>query len=72
MTPQVAAEKSLKFMETRVKGTGGLIAIDAKGRTGVYKTSESMIWAEVGSEMKGGRDVVSYGFYQENVVKEVV
>ena len=76
MTPQKATENSLKFMETRVKGTGGLIAVDAKGRTGVYCSSEYMSWAQIGSRSQqsqaGNVAVLRYGCDTSKVFEEIV
>jgi len=72
MTPQEAAKKSLQFMATRVQGTGGLIVLDAKGRSGIYKTSEAMTWAQIQNESVESRPVIKYGYDLTNVITEAV
>lgn len=45
--PQEAAEKALGYMLERVKGHGGLIAMNSEGEVGFYYTTPRMAWAYV-------------------------
>jgi len=42
---QEATDKALAYMKTRVAGTGGVIALDAKGNIGHSFTTKRMVWA---------------------------
>ena len=44
---QEAADKALGYMSVRVKGNGGLIALDADGNIGASFTSKRMVWASI-------------------------
>jgi beta-aspartyl-peptidase (threonine type) len=48
---QEATDKALAYMKNRVAGTGGVIALDAKGNVGHSFTTKRMVWATA----KGGR-----------------
>ncbi len=47
MNVQEASEKALGYMSVKVKGHGGLIAIDAEGNTGHAFTTKRMVWASI-------------------------
>lgn len=47
MSIQEAADKALGYMSVRVKGNGGLIAIDADGNIGAAYTTKRMVWAYI-------------------------
>jgi beta-aspartyl-peptidase (threonine type) len=47
MRIQEAAEKALGYMQVRVKGNGGLIAIDPEGNIGAAYTTPRMVWASI-------------------------
>lgn len=52
-----ATEKALSYMEQRVGGIGGAIALSKKGDIGYYWTSKRMAWAYVkGHELHSGID----------------
>jgi L-asparaginase / beta-aspartyl-peptidase len=42
---QDATDKALAYMKQRVSGTGGVIALDAKGNVGHSFTTKRMVWA---------------------------
>ncbi|MCX6648632.1 MAG: isoaspartyl peptidase/L-asparaginase [Candidatus Bathyarchaeota archaeon] len=42
---QEATDKALAYMEERVAGTGGVIALDSKGNVGHSFTTKRMVWA---------------------------
>jgi beta-aspartyl-peptidase (threonine type) len=42
---QDATDKALAYMKNRVNGTGGVIALDAKGNIGHSFTTKRMVWA---------------------------
>lgn len=42
---QTATEAACKNMTEKLKGTGGAITIDSKGKVGVSFTSKKMAWA---------------------------
>lgn len=42
---QEAADKALGYMSVRVKGNGGLIALDSNGNIGAAYTTKRMVWA---------------------------
>ena len=44
---QEASEKALGYMALRVKGSGGLIALDADGNMGHAFTTKRMVWASI-------------------------
>jgi len=44
---QVAAEKALGYMHVRVKGNGGLIAVDPQGNIAHAFTTRRMVWASI-------------------------
>jgi L-asparaginase / beta-aspartyl-peptidase len=44
---QEAAEKALDYMHVRVKGNGGLIAIDPQGNIAHAFTTKRMVWASI-------------------------
>jgi beta-aspartyl-peptidase (threonine type) len=44
---QEAADKALGYMSVRVKGNGGLIAIDSEGNIGAASTTKRMVWAYI-------------------------
>ena len=44
---QEASEKALGYMALRVKGSGGLIALDADGNMGIDFTTKRMVWASI-------------------------
>jgi beta-aspartyl-peptidase (threonine type) len=44
---QEAADKALGYMSVRVKGNGGLIAIDSEGNIGAAFTTKRMVWAYI-------------------------
>ena len=47
MDIQEAAEKALGYMHVRVKGNGGLIAVDPQGNIAHAFTTKRMVWASV-------------------------
>ncbi len=47
MGVQEAAEKALGYMAVRVKGNGGLIALDAEGNVAHAFTTNRMVWASM-------------------------
>lgn len=47
MKIQEASEKALGYMSVRVKGNGGLIALDAEGNIGAAFTTKRMVWAYI-------------------------
>lgn len=51
MEIQEAAEKALGYMSVRVKGTGGLVALDREGNIAHAFTTSRMVWAS----MKNGK-----------------
>lgn len=55
LSAQEATEKVLNEMTARFNETGGVVAIDAKGKVGIHFTSKHMAWAyRRGSEMHYG------------------
>jgi beta-aspartyl-peptidase (threonine type) len=44
---QEAADKALGYMDIRVKGNGGLIAVDPQGNIGHAFTTKRMVWASI-------------------------
>lgn len=44
---QEAADKALGYMSVRVKGNGGLIALDSDGNIGAAYTTKRMVWAYI-------------------------
>ena len=44
---QEAADKALGYMSVRVKGNGGLIALDLQGNIGAAFTTKRMVWASL-------------------------
>ena len=55
LTAQMAVEKALEDMRTKVKGAGGCISISATGEPGFHFTTERMAWAIAKT------DVLSWG-----------
>jgi len=53
--PQLACETAIELLQQRLAATGGLIALDARGRVGVAFNSPAMPWARA----LGNGDVVS-------------
>ncbi len=47
MRIQEAADKALGYMSVRVKGNGGLIALDTDGNIGAAFTTKRMVWAYI-------------------------
>ncbi len=47
MNIQEAADKALGYMSVRVKGNGGLIALDSNGNIGAAYTTKRMVWASI-------------------------
>ncbi len=47
MGMQEATDKALGYMSVRVKGNGGLIAIDSDGNIGMGFTTKQMVWAYI-------------------------
>ncbi len=47
MDIQEAAEKALGYMHVRVKGNGGLIAVDPQGNIAYAFTTKRMVWASI-------------------------
>ena len=47
MSVQVASEKALGYMAVRVKGNGGLVAVDKDGNIGHAFTTNRMVWASL-------------------------
>jgi beta-aspartyl-peptidase (threonine type) len=44
---QQATDKALDYMQVRVNGNGGLIAVDPQGNIGVAYTTPRMVWASI-------------------------
>ncbi len=45
MAPQEAAQQALYYVKTRLKGHGGIIVVDARGRIGLAHNTPRMAWA---------------------------
>ena len=43
--PQSAAREAIQYLERRLQGHGGLILLDARGRSGLYHNTPRMAWA---------------------------
>ncbi len=43
--PQTAAREAVQYLERRLRGHGGLILLDARGRFGLYHNTPRMAWA---------------------------
>lgn len=43
-TPQSAAQESIETMARRLRGHGGIIVLDAKGRPGIFHNTPRMAW----------------------------
>lgn len=57
MGAQKAVERSLQFMNSRVKGAGGAICISASGEVGFHFTTVRMAWAFAkGGDLTWGLD----------------
>ena len=55
MSLQEAADKALGYMSVRVKGNGGLVAVDSKGNIAHSYTTPRMVWASIkDSELEKG------------------
>lgn len=50
LSTQTAAERALEYMEQRVGGAGGVIAINNTGEIGKHFTTERMPWATISEE----------------------
>ena len=53
MAPQEAVERTLREIERRTQGRGGIIAVDARGRTGAAFTTPDMAYAGPGCAFLG-------------------
>ncbi len=52
----------MKFMASKVGGTGGVIVLNKQGDIGIYFTSEGMSWSYITSDDDSN---VHYGIYQD-------
>ena len=49
--PEEAARASIRRLETRARGTGGIILVDGVGRLGFARNTRTMTWAAAGAAM---------------------
>ncbi|MGO9515952.1 MAG: isoaspartyl peptidase/L-asparaginase [Candidatus Korobacteraceae bacterium] len=50
LAPQQAAERALYYLKARLKGHGGIIIVDARGRIGLAHNTPRMAWASTSRE----------------------
>lgn len=66
LSTQNAAEKALQFMEKRVGGAGGVIAVNKEGEIGKHFTTERMVWAAL------CEDQLTYGIEPKDNFSEML
>lgn len=66
LSTQTAAERALEYMEQRVGGAGGVIAINNKGEIGKHFTTERMPWATISEK------TLEYGIEPKDHYREKV
>ncbi|PIK40715.1 putative isoaspartyl peptidase/L-asparaginase-like [Apostichopus japonicus] len=66
LSTQTAAERALEYMEQRVGGAGGVIAINNKGEIGKHFTTERMPWATISEK------TLEYGIELKDHYRETV
>ncbi|KAJ8045094.1 Isoaspartyl peptidase/L-asparaginase [Holothuria leucospilota] len=66
LSTQNAAEKALQFMEKRVGGAGGVIAVNKEGEIGKHLTTERMVWAAL------REDQLTYGIEPKDNFSEML
>jgi beta-aspartyl-peptidase (threonine type) len=51
--PDAAASEAVAYLQRRLKGHGGIILLDARGRFGIAHNTPRMAWAYKSTEREG-------------------